>query len=543
MFKPETTSEAFFLARMQQASLHQMPKPLKSFFKPFVPPLSIPPPSSTFGNSNGSSSQPIVTHPTTLTKNSPDKTLPPIRRLTYAQMQKRKDKGLCYNCDEFYRHDHKCKTQHLFMLITDEDMEESDPISPAVHQVDSPPPSDSTMEISLHALTGNVVHDTIRIAGHLHKKPIMILIDTGSTHSFIDFKLTEQLGIHASPRCHMTVTVANGDSTIIHDICNTLGLEMKANHFSFDLRVLPLGGYDMVLEDDCASAFKKFVKSKVPTLLGQFFVISTSPPPTTPPFLTPLVDSYSDIFAEPSQLPLHRALDHKIPLKPHSSPTYQRPYRFPYIQKSVLENMVQEMLNSGLIQKSNSPFTSPILLVKKKDGTWWFCVDYRKLNDMTIRLFGPDMYKTAFKTHHGHYEFRFMPFGLTNAPSTFQALMNDIFQPFLSKFVLGVAADPEKIEAMQTWHPLPSTLKQLRGIVGLTDYYRIFIQGYGTIPKPLTDMLKKDAFHWTADAHTAFTELKVAMTRASVLALPDFSKQFPLETDACARGAGAILMQ
>ncbi|XP_026428893.1 uncharacterized protein LOC113324818 [Papaver somniferum] len=397
MFKPDTTSEAFFLARMQQTSLQHMPKPLKSFSKPFAPPpLSIPqpsssitpfyPPSTAFGKSSGSSSQPIVTHPTTPTKTSPDKAVPPIRHLTYVQMQQRKYKGLCYNCDEFYRQGHKCKTQQLFMLITDEDIEEPEQISNTTIQVDSPPPSDSTLEISLHALTENVVHDIICIAGHLQKKPIMILIDTGITHSFIDSQLTEQLGIHASPTGHMVVTVANGDSTISKGICHTLGWEMHGNQFSFDLRVLPLGGYDMVLGDDwlhhpdditfsfsqlrisfmhqgnhitlqgsssnpslsliSASAFKKYVKSKVPTLLGQFFSNSTSPPPPTPSFLTLLVNSYSDIFAEPSQLPPPRALDYKIPLKPNSSRTYQRLYRCLYIQKSVVEYMVQEMLNT-----------------------------------------------------------------------------------------------------------------------------------------------------------------------------------------------------
>lgn len=263
------------------------------------------------------------------------------------------------------------------------------------------------------------------------------------------------------------------------------------------------------------------------------------------------------------------------------------------------------------IRPSVSPYSSPVILVKKKDGTWRLCVDFRQLNSNTIKnkypipiiedlldeLFGAkvfskidlrsgyhqirmseaDIQKTAFTTHVGHFEYLVMPFGLTNAPATFQTLMNNVLASFLRKFALvffddiliystslkdhishlhsvlavlrenklfaklskctfaqpeieylghvisknGVATDPSKISIIQHW-PQPKSVTDLRAFLGLTGYYRRFIQNYGIICRPLFDALKKDGFEWTSKQMQAFQTLKVDYVQSSSVGSPRF---------------------
>jgi len=152
-----------------------------------------------------------------------------------------------------------------------------------------------------------------------------------------------------------------------------------------------------------------------------------------------LVDSFPDLFTPPVDLPPSRACNHSIPLLPGASPVYIRPYRYPPSLKDEIERQVNEMLSQGIIQPSSSSFSSPVLLVKKKDGSYKFCVDFRHLNALTAKSKFPvpvfeelmdelanaswftnldlragfhqillqpgEEHKTAFQTHLGQYEF------------------------------------------------------------------------------------------------------------------------------------------
>jgi hypothetical protein len=98
-----------------------------------------------------------------------------------------------------------------------------------------------------------------------------------------------------------------------------------------------------------------------------------------------LLDSYHDVFAEPEGLPPAWACNHRIHLKPNTEPVAVRPYRYLQLQKDELELQCKAMLRQGIIRASTSPFSAPVLLVKKQDGSWHFYVDYRALNAVTVK--------------------------------------------------------------------------------------------------------------------------------------------------------------
>ena len=604
-----------------------------------------------------------------------------FRRLSEKELQVKREKGECFRCDEKWSVGHRCKKRELNVILLQDDAEgemtedkQGTELLGTEGSTEGAPIVQSS--ISLNSVIGISNPKTLKLIGEIMGRKVVVMIDPGATHNFISTPTVQQLGLNAVKTEGFGVSLGNGDTVVGEGVCKSVVLELPSLTIVEDFLSLPLGNSDVILgvqwleklgtvstnwktqtlkfklgeqsvtlKGDPAlgrslislKSMLKTIKREDQGFLVEFnsLVGTASPPdqgePVVPPFLQQTLEQYKAVFELPAGLPPSRGHEHAIILKEGTDPVSVRPYRYSQAQKDEIESLIHDMLKAGIIQVSNSPFSSPVILVKK-NGSWRFCVDYRALNKVTvadkfpipvidelldelhgacifskldlksgyhqIRVRAEDVPKTAFRTHEGHYEFLVMPFGLMNAPATFQALMNTVFKPFLRRFVLvffddiliystspvehqqhlsqvlqtlqdhglyanwskcefgqtqlaylghivsgkGVAVDDSKIQAMLSW-PQPQNLKDLRSFLGLTGYYRRFIARYASIAQPLTDQMKKDQFGWSEQATTAFLALKTALASAPILAMPDFTKGFIIETDASGFGLGAILQQ
>ncbi|GJW52704.1 putative reverse transcriptase domain-containing protein [Tanacetum coccineum] len=273
-----------------------------------------------------------------------------------------------------------------------------------------------------------------------------ILFDYGADFSFVSTKFAPLLNVEPCIVNHgYAIEIADGKSVEVDRVIHDCKLELGNSLFTIDLISLGHGSFDVIVRMDWLSKNKAIIvcHEKVVEI--------------------PLDEDLSG-------LPPQRQVEFRIDLVPGATPVAKSPYRLAPSEMQELSGQLQELQDKGFIRPSHSPWGAPVLFVKKKDGSFRMCIDYRELNKITIknryplpriddlfdqlqgacyfskidlrsgyhqlRVHEDDIPKTAFRTRYGHFEFTVMPFGLTNAPAVFMDLMNWVCKPYLDKFVI-----------------------------------------------------------------------------------------------------------
>ena len=363
-----------------------------------------------------------------------------------------------------------------------------------------------------------------------------------------------------------------------------------------------------------------------------------------------LIYDYKEVFSlYDGDLGFCDALKHSIPTTT-DKPVYLPHRQIPVQLQQEVRKCLESWLKQGIIWPSKSPYASQVVIDRKKSGEIRLCVDFRKLNAISIRDSFPlprieealqavqaaawftsfdlaqgylqmameeaDIPKTAFRAGSSSlFEFTRMPFGLTNARASFCRLMEMVIgdQQFvtllfclddicifansadqmldrielvfsrLKQYQLkikpknsffsqtevsflghvlsakGISPNPKKVDKVWDW-PVPKTSKEVHSFIGLASYYRRFIPNFAKWSKPLNALIVPPAhqakvrhgemkklelteFVWSKECQEGFDALKHALTTAPVLAYPDYTQPFILETDASLKGLGAVLSQ
>jgi hypothetical protein len=349
----------------------------------------------------------------------------------------------------------------------------------------------------------------IEVEGMINNHAFIILIYLGASHSYIDPKVVEILKFPR--RKHdksWLVQLAIGAKRKVVELVKSCPMDMNGISTKEGLNILPLGSYDYLIGMDwleqphailgCYNkAFtfleeegnprtvqgipREFIVGEISAMqLKKFYKkgyqIFASHMEEEPKDKVPNLEDHSvleyfeDVFKEIPGLPPKRDIDFSIKLMSGTTPVSKTPYIMSTPEMKELKMQIEEILKKGNIHTSVSPWVSPILFVKKKDGKLRLCVDFRQLNKVTIknkyplprindlfdqlkdarifskidlrsgyhqvRIIDEDISKTTFKTRYGHYEFIVVPFGLSNAPVVFMCLMNGVFQEYLNNFVI-----------------------------------------------------------------------------------------------------------
>ncbi|GJY97170.1 putative reverse transcriptase domain-containing protein [Tanacetum coccineum] len=309
----------------------------------------------------------------------------------------------------------------------------------------------------------------------------------------------------------------------------------------FDIELIPFGhgSFDVIIGMDWLSNYKAKIIShekvvRIPLPDGNVHRVLGERPEEKARFLMGVnkqeeivvVRDFPEVFSDDlSGLPPIREIKFRIELISGATPVAKSPYRLAPSELEELSGQLKELQDKGSIRPSSSPWGAP----------FFSKIDLRS-GYHQLRVHEDDIPKTAFRTRYGHFEFTVMPFDSRGACRALK---------FLGHVINGneIHVDPSKIEAVKNWKAL-RTPTEVRSFLGLSGYYRRFIENFSKIPKPLTILTQKSkTFDWVEEQELAFQTLKDKLCNSPVLALPDRPEYFVVYCDASGTGLGCVLMQ
>ncbi|KAJ9536073.1 hypothetical protein OSB04_un000758 [Centaurea solstitialis] len=347
------------------------------------------------------------TNPTTTSAVVKKEDNPPggFKRLTATELAEKRAKGLCFRCDSKFAPGHKCSSKTLQVLIID-DVD----AGRGEEDIDDTWHAHCDMaEVSLNSVSGLTPPRTMKVKGKIGDREVIVLIDSGATHNFVSTQIVDELTLVVTDTGSVGVKLGNGLMAWSYGCCKGVLLDLPEVRIIEEFLPLELGGSDMILGIKWLQTLgdmtvnwldlrmQYWEGNRLVTIMGDPTLAKTATSCKTlhkliqqkgegylvhiqaneevltqaeaPVQVKAVLEAFSDVFKMPVGLPPIRSQNHAITLKDGTPPISVRPYRYLHAQKDEIERLVREMLDAGIIQPSTSPFSSPVLLVKKKDGS------------------------------------------------------------------------------------------------------------------------------------------------------------------------------
>uniref|UniRef100_A0A2N9GX58 Integrase catalytic domain-containing protein n=1 Tax=Fagus sylvatica TaxID=28930 RepID=A0A2N9GX58_FAGSY len=393
----------------------------------------------------------------------------PLKRLTPTELKERREKGLCYNCNERFVPGHRCKKLFVIEACSEEEDNDSDMELEELEEIETP-------GISLHAMRGRDGPETMRVAGLIQAVSTTILLDSGSSHNFVSESLARKLQLHPVKGPRIRVMVASGEKLASKGKCVGVAVKLGKFQSQVDFFILPLEGYEAVLGTQWLRTLGEilwdFSKLTMKFQWNGRLVM-----------LKGLTDQVIEGYELEKEVGVH-PVGALVQLLAIESQNYTAAKRVaaPELQK-ILETF------QDIFKEPMRITSQPYVLVFFDDipvyNTNW--EDHLKHLETTLAILkNHNLFVKLGKCEFGQMSVRYLGHIISHE---------------------GVCVDPEKISTMVEW-PQPRSTRAMRGFLGLTGYYWKFIQDYGKIAAPLTQMLRKNSFNWSEKAVASFEKLK-----------------------------------